>query len=181
MTDIDNFASQLLEEAKRFLEKAVDSDDEGAEHAFLHASLMLSFCALEAHIHAIGDDFADNDVFSVHERGILQERAVRLVNGKFVIHMDQLKVSRLEDRIQLLYRKFSGASLDRTVNWWSRLREAMEVRNQLTHPKGVPLIDADIVKRAIDAIVAALDAVYRAVYKRKFPAAGRGLTSRMHF
>jgi hypothetical protein len=58
---------------------------------------------------------------------------------------------------------------------------ALALRNELTHPKGVPTITADAVARAIQAIVDALDAVYRAVYRRPFPAAGRGLHSKLSF
>ena len=58
MATFDVFANQLLEEAKRFLEKANDSSsDLAAEAAYLHAALTLSFCALEAHVNSIGEEF----------------------------------------------------------------------------------------------------------------------------
>jgi len=47
MSDIDQFARQLLEEAKRFFERANSGESDDATHAFLHAALMLGFCAFE--------------------------------------------------------------------------------------------------------------------------------------
>ena len=69
MSDFDEFASSLLEESKRFLEKASVADEKSTQDAYLHASLLLSFCSLEAHINAISDEFAGRPEFSVHERG----------------------------------------------------------------------------------------------------------------
>lgn len=180
MTHIDTFASTLLEEAKQFLEKSGSSSQGEGGDAYLHAALMLAFCALEAHVNAIGDDFAETTSFTPHELGLLQERAVVLEDGDFQVK-PRLKMVRLDDRIQFLHKKFSGVPVDKSESWWSELQVAIELRNQLTHPKGVPLITEDGVGRAIQAIVDALDAVYRAVYKRKFPAAGRGLHSKLRF
>ena len=123
MAETDLFANDLLEEAKRFLEKAGDSSDPSAKMASLHAALMLSFCALEAHINAIGDDLSTQTSLSVHEKGILLERDVRLKEGDFRIS-NSSRMSKLEDRIELLYAKFSGTPLDRSMTSWSgRLSE----------------------------------------------------------
>jgi hypothetical protein len=74
VADFDLFANRLLEEAKRFLEKAKESADSEAEAANLHAALILSFCALEAHINSIAEEFAAHADLSVHERAMLLER-----------------------------------------------------------------------------------------------------------
>ncbi len=180
MAPIDTFASSLLEEAKRFLELASeDASDEG-EAAYLHASLMLAFCALEAHIFAVSEDFAGETTFSPHEIGLLQEKAVRLEDGAYQVTSSS-QIVRLEERIQFLYRKFSNAPIDKTESWWSELKAAIDLRNKLTHPKGVPTVTLEAVQRAIQAIIDVLDVVYRAIYQRKFPAASRGLRSRLTF
>ncbi|HEX5760735.1 MAG TPA: hypothetical protein VF121_16220 [Thermoanaerobaculia bacterium] len=175
---IDTFASTLLEEAKRFLEKT--GSDDGGQEAYLHAALMLGFCALEAHVNAIGDDFAGQKAFTPHELGIMQEKVVRLEGGEFQL-TPRLQMVRLDERIQFLHRKFSGTPIDKAAPWWTQLQIAMELRNQLTHPKDVPTITREGVGRALQAIIDTLNVVYRAVYGVKFPAAVRGLHSKLDF
>jgi hypothetical protein len=128
---------------------------------------MLAFCSLEAHLNAIGEDFGERPDFSAHEKGIILEKEVRLM-------------ARLEDRIQFLHAKFS-APLDRSKPLWSQLTEALALRNQLTHPKGIVSITVAAVSRAIQAIIDTLDGLYRAIYRKPFPAAGRGIQSKLTF
>jgi hypothetical protein len=180
VAEIDLFANQLLEEAKRFLEKAAESPDPVAEAASLHAALLLAFCALEAHINSICEEFLIRPDLSAHEKGILLERDVRLENGEFQLKPG-LRIARLEDRIEFLHAKFSGKPLDRSSAWWGQLSAATILRNQLTHVKTVPAITQDAVKSATQAIIDVLGALYQAIYKRKFPFAGQGLGSRLTF
>ena len=135
MADFDDFASSLLDESKRFLEKATEAKTKPPQDAYLHASLLLAFCSLEAHINAISEEFADRPEFSIHEKGLLQEKEVRLQDGAFVLM--GLRMSRLEERILFLHRHFSGKPLDTTVGWWAQLNASLSIRNRLTHPKGV--------------------------------------------
>jgi hypothetical protein len=181
MPDIDAFARLLLEEAKRFLEKAREATgDDTAIDAYLHAAIMLAFCALEAHVNAAASDFAGRSDLSPHDRSVLFEQEVRLEHGEFVLKPD-LRMVRLEDRILFLYQRVSGRPADRTAPWWSELSEAIGLRNQLTHPKKVPTIGVRAVERATQAVIDAIDALYQAIYKEKFPAAVRGLESRLTF
>jgi hypothetical protein len=181
VAEIDLFANQLLDEAKRFLEKSREhSSDSSAESANLHAALLLSFCALEAHVNAIAEEFSGRPELSAHERGILLEREVKLEDGEFLL-TSALRIARLEERIAFLHAKFSGTPIDRTSTWWSQLGAATNLRNQLTHAKNVPTISQSTVRSAIQAIIDALDALYQAIYKRKFPPASRGLQSRFTF
>jgi hypothetical protein len=180
VSDIDFFANQLLEEAKRFLEKAAECSDEPAKAANLHASLMLSFCALEAHINSIGEEFSISVDLSAHEKGLLLERDVRLTDGEFQLR-PSLKMARLEDRIEFLHTKFSGEPVDRASSWWAQLNTATKLRNQLTHAKSIPAISEGAVRSATQAIIDVLEVLYKAIYKRKFPPAGQGLQSRLTF
>jgi hypothetical protein len=179
LSAIDEFAESLLEEAKRFLEKAREAQTDAARNAYLHAALMLGFCALEAHVNAIADELAIRPEFSVHERALLLEQDVRLEYGEF--KSSGLRMVRLDDRILFLHLRISGKALDRSAQWWGNLMAATTLRNQLTHPKGAPPITIDAVSRAIEAIIACLDVVYRAVYNRSFPLTNLGVQSTFSF
>ena len=179
MTEFDQFASDLLEESKRFLERANVTPDADSKQAFLHAALLLSFSSLEAHINAIVDDFRARQDFSVYELGLLLEREVRLENGEFVL--GGLKMSRMEDRIEFLCRKFTGLPIDKQEIWWMQLKGATDLRNKLVHPKEAQNVTGTGVSLAMTAIISAIDALYRSIYKRPFPAANLGLQSRKTF
>jgi hypothetical protein len=180
VADFDIFADQLLEEAKRFLEKAAESADTVAEAANLHAALMLSFCALEARINSIGEESSLRTDLSAQERGLLLERDVRLEDGEFRVQ-NGLKIARLEDRIEFLHAKLSGKPVDKSEAWWGQLNSAIRLRNDLTHAKTVPSVTQAGVRNAIQAILATLDSLCRAIYGRKLPAADLGLHSRLRF
>jgi len=180
MSDIDIFAGLLLEESKRFLEKATVSADHGGKVAYLHASLLLCFASFEAHLNAISDDFGHREDLDVHDRAIMFEREVKLKDGRFEL-ASTMKMYRLEDRVQFVYRRFSGEAIDTTLAWWAQLQAATNSRNGLTHPKVHVQMTERNVSDAISAVVLALGAIYRAVYHKKFPAVGRGLDSKLDF
>ena len=97
MKEIDKFSRSLLEELKRFLQKA-ELEDSEEDRSTLHASLVLGFSALEAYINAIADDLLICKDTPLLDRAILSEKEFVLTNGKFVLN-EQLKIYRLEDRI----------------------------------------------------------------------------------
>jgi hypothetical protein len=179
MSDIDQFASSLLEESKRFLEKAIEADEHEAIDAFLHAAVLLAFSSLEAHVNAVADEIASREDVSVHDRGILLEKVVDLKNGEFVLKGNDRKITRLSERILLLHRL--GAKPDVGGPWLGRLKAATELRNKLTHPKAIPAIGVNPVQLAIEAVIETIDALYLAVYKIRFPAAFRKLDSKLAF
>lgn len=80
-----------------------------------------------------------------------------------------------------MHRRFGGKDLDRSASWWSDLASAIVLRNQLTHPKAVPTITIAAVRRAISAVITAIDVLFLAIYRRPFPVANRGLRSRLSF
>lgn len=181
MSDLPKFASTLLEEAKRFVEKAQDETQASAKLAYLHAGLLVGFAGLEAHINAICDDFLSREELTPHERGILAEHSVKLVDGAFE-EQDVLQMQKLEDRILFLCRRFSSKPIDRAKSYWSEFKSAVKLRNTLTHPKDdAGDITLDRVKRALAAIVELLNAIYRSVYGQKLPAYHRQLSSKLTF
>lgn len=125
MAEIDAFATQLLEEAKAFLEKGRTSSVAKSKEAYLHAALNLGFCGLEAHLNAIAEDFLTLSDLSPQERSILSEKKVELEHGKFRL-TKQAQIYRLEDRLLFLCHRFSKkAALDigkRHIGDSSRMR-----------------------------------------------------------
>jgi hypothetical protein len=180
MSEIDLFANQLLEEAKRFFEKAREGEDETGINANLHAALILSFCSLEAHVNAIGDEFSIRPDLSVQEKGLLLEKEVRLENGEFKLQSN-LKIARLEERIEFMCVKLSGKPMDKEAVGWGKLVTAIKLRNELTHVKTIPSISDKAVQHAMEAIIGVLDGLYKAIYGTRFPPASRGVTSRLTF
>jgi hypothetical protein len=180
VTDFDAFAVQLLEEAKRFLEKAKEVEDPAAEAAYLHAALMLSFCAIDAQVNSIGEESSIRTDISAHERGLILERDVKLQKGEFRLQ-SSLRMQRLEDRIEFLHAKFSGKPIDKSQKWWSQLGVAIQLRNQLTHPKAIPAVTETAVGSAISSIIGAIHALYRSIYKKNFPPVRQGLNSKLTF
>jgi hypothetical protein len=181
MQEIDLFANQLLEEARRFFEKAIEAADAPTKDANLHAALMLSFCALEAHVNAMGDEFASSSNLPVHGKGVLLEKDVKLDNGEFKM-IQALRMAKLEDRIEFLHVSVAAKQIDRSsASWRGQLSTAINLRNKLTHAKEVPAISEGDVQRAIEAIIGTLDALFRALYGSGLPSANRGIRSRLTF
>ena len=142
---------------------------------------MLGFAAFEAHVNAISEDFLSRGDLDPHERGLLAEHAVQLVDGEFK-EKDSLKIQRLEDRILFLCRRFSNMPVDRKATYWSGLQEAGRLRHDLTHPKAdPPTVGESAVKRSLTALIDLLNHMYRGIYKKRFPAHNRGLASRLTF
>lgn len=179
MSDIDAFAASLLEESKRFYELAIESNGGPGEQPNLHAALMLAFCSLEAHVNAVADEVAIRSGISVHDQALLLERVVELKKGTHSLHPKALKISRLEDRIFVLHRL--GIKPNPDGAWAAGLASATDLRNKLTHPKVAPAITTGSVRKALEAVIETIDALYVAVYNRRFPAANRRLASRLDF
>jgi hypothetical protein len=146
VADIDRFASSLLEEAKRFLEKASTEGDPAGQVAYLHAALNLAFCSLEAHINAVAEELAAHKEFSSpHDQGVFLEKEVRLEDGEF--KLKALRIYHLDDRILFLHKRVTGKLIDKAATWWSELAVAMKLRNKLTHPKEAPGISRNLWQR----------------------------------
>jgi hypothetical protein len=177
--NIDTFASFLLEEAKRFLERAVEAKGGNGEMPNLHAALLLAVCALEGHVNSVADEMAQRDGVTAHEKGILLERDVRLVNGKFALET-ALRIWRLEDRLSLIHARFAVYPVS-DASWRSRLSSALDLRNKLTHPKEIAPLTIAAVRNSIQAILDTIDALYVGLYNRPYPMKSLGLTSKLSF
>jgi hypothetical protein len=177
MAEIDAFAAQLWEEAKGFLEKARATSVVKRREAYLHAALNLGFCSLEAHLNAIAEDFLTREDLLPHERSVLLEKRVDLEHGVFRLS-NVTQIYRLEDRLLFLCTRFSKRPpLDRGASYWAQFKEALELRNNLTHPKEPTNVAVLSVERALLAILDVLDISYRRIYGQKYPGKKRGLES----
>jgi hypothetical protein len=178
VADIDAFARQLWEEAKALLEKARATTVVECKKAYLHAALNLGFCSFEAHINSVASDFLTIEDLTPHERSILSEQRIELENGQFRVS-GSFQMYRLEDRLLFLRHRFSkNKPLDRTAAYWGNFKQALDLRNSLTHPKAPPpKVTEQSVDRALHAILKLLDVTYQRIYNRKYPTRERGLES----
>jgi hypothetical protein len=180
MNSMDTFSMTLLEEGKRFLEKATDSKDDEAAVSYFHAALLLGFSALEAHMNAIADELLLRQGLDILDRSILQEKDFALEDGTFDL-TNRLKMYRLEDRLSFLFARFSTAGAPSGSAWWADLKFGMDLRNRLVHPKtDLKLTESDVAK-ALLAIVECLNALFIAVFGKAHPSYNRRLSSSMHF
>jgi hypothetical protein len=179
VAEIDTFATQLLEEAKAFLEKGRTTSTTANKEAYLHAALNLAFCALEAHLNAIAEDFLTLSDLSPHDRSILSEKKVELEHGEFRMTKHN-QIYRLEDRLLFLCHRFSKKTpLDRKAAYWGQFKDALDLRNGLTHPKKPAIVTEPSVERSLYAILQLLDVIYRRIYGKNYPGRKRGLQSTM--
>ena len=177
---IDDFALQLLEEAKYFLEQANSCPRREGIRAYLHASVNLGVCAWEAHVNAVAEEFLTRPNLDLLDRSVLEERDIELSDGRFSL-VDRLTRYRSIERFEFLWKSFSRKPLDKTSQWWSDLHAMIYLRNQLTHPKRPREFNAKSVGRGIHAVVCSLNALYKAIYKRAHPLASLQLESTLDF
>lgn len=180
MGTIDEFASGLFEEAKRHLEKAGTEDSDAGKRAFCHAALLLGISSLEAHVNSLCSELALRSSLSVSEKSLLLEREYRFNKGRFEL-TDKLRIYRLADRIQFIFVRFTKKGAVPTASWWSGLKQAIELRNEIVHPKIASELTEPDVRRALTAVLDCLNEMYLGVFKKRYPAHGRGLTSELQF
>lgn len=180
MITFDEFSNNLLEEAKRFLEIAKKNPDTTTNKAYLHASLLLSISSLEAFVNGIAIEFKDASALSLHEKAFLVEKKIILENGKFSM-TNQLKVSRLIERVEFLFIKFNKKLLNKRAKWWQNLKEGISLRNKIVHPKEYHEIDNQKIEATLLAVIECINNLFRAIYKKSFPSFNMGLDSRLTF
>ncbi|MBQ0711921.1 MAG: hypothetical protein KBT53_03075 [Porticoccus sp.] len=181
MSTFDEFAEDLMEDAKRFYELGRDESNDTAKQAYLRASLLVSVSSLEAFTNGIVDDFIDRrQFFDINEIAFLTERNIELINGKFEIR-DGLNMKRLTQRIEIIFSKFDSSKLDKTDIWWSDLMLGIKLRNKLVHPKEKTHLNDTQILNLINAALECVNNMFLAVYKRKYPAITRGANSKHDF
>lgn len=180
MNDIDILSRRLLEQAKRFLELAVEHKEKEGEFPYCVAALLSGFSAVEAHVNAIAEELAERKGCGILERSILLEKEFKLVSGKYSL-TKSLKMYRMEDRIAFMVKNFSNAAFPSKETWWGEFADATQLRNDLVHPKGEVIVDIPKVRRALSAIVELLEYLYRAIFTKGHPSYNRALHSNLTF
>ena len=181
MNEFDKFCNTLLEESKRFFEKARSSKSNEEQAAFIHASLLLVISSIEAFVNGITDDFADSNKFSLLEKSLLLEKEVSFTKGTFDLN-DKLKISRLNDKIELLYKKFKNNPIDKfSSGWWAELQAGIHLRNQLVHPKESVIISISQLENTIKAVIKCIDELFKMIYKKGYPDLSLGIDSKYNF
>lgn len=183
MSEIDQFSVHLLEQAKRFLEKAKNENNEEGKTAYLNASLLIGVSALEAHVNAIADELLLTwENLETLERSILSEKEFTLDNGEFKLLEKKLKMYRLMDRVEFIFQRFGKIKpLNKNEDWWPQLADALKLRNKLVHPKQQITLSVKNVENSLEGILTAIDALYRALFNSPYPGYRRGLDSKLSF
>lgn len=181
MAAFDDFSANLLEEAKRFLEKAEEGKTQEEITAFLHSSVLIGVSALEAYINGISNELIKYPSTSIIEKSLLIEKEIELKNGEFIL-TERLKIRRLTDRIQFLYFKYSKNHLTGdTESWWGPLKRSLKLRNGLVHPKDNISISVEDAKTLIQSVIDCLLRLSRIIYRKEFPFKNLGLQSKLSF
>jgi len=181
MTEFDEFCSSLLEEAKRFLEKAIAASAEEAKVAYRHSAILLGISSLEAYVNGIAEELIAWKDIPLNEKSLLVEKEIELKNGVFRLSA-KLRRFRLTDRIEYLYRKFKRSALKNNDEpWWPDLKSSISLRNKLVHPKANLEIDEKQVKMLLQSVIDCLTSLSKAVYNKEFPFKNLGLQSKMTY
>ena len=178
--DFDNFAAQLFEEAKALFEGAKNSTEDVTKEIFLHSSLLLVMSSLEACVNSISEELLIEpykDKYSLLEQALLLEKDIIYKNGNYQLGSG-LKMSRLVDKIEFLMVRFLREKWDPTVNWFVQLKQSIDGRNKLVHPKEYVKITEKQVENAITAVLETMNALFKTIYKKQFPSYSNGLRSR---
>jgi hypothetical protein len=180
MSEIDELSTLVFEQAKRFLEKANEADDDEDRDANLNAALLLGFCALEGHVNSVAAELALRPGLELLELSLLMENDVKFKAGEFKL-TDTLKMFRFEDRLEFVFRRFTKINLPKGEAWWGDLRNGIKLRNELVHPKAGLKLKISDVERSLSAVLDCFNCLYRALFKKNYPSFGRGLTSKLTF
>jgi len=134
----------------------------------------------EAIVNGIANDFEHADIFDLVERGFILEKEIRFTKGSFELS-NSLKMSRLTERIELIFVKFDNSQLNKDSGWWSLLVRGLKQRNELVHPKQHNKLEEQEVGNTLNAVIACIDALFKAVYKKNLPSSNMGLISKLTF
>lgn len=179
MKEFDFFGEMLFEEAKYYLEIA-KSEEDGSEHqiSLLHASLLLSMSALEAYVNAVSEELVSNFHLDIYEKSLLSEKNIELDKGVPKLGKG-LKMQRLIDRIAFIYSKYSMKELSDADLWYMEVKQTIDLRNDLVHPKSVVQVTYTQVEKALWSVLNTVNALYLAVYKRKVPIYNYGIQAKV--
>jgi hypothetical protein len=163
----------FLDYAERLYNDATEIGGNRNANAYIIGSILNSWMAVESFINNMMHDFASlpKDMFTIHERGFLEEKQVRFANkgenaGTFHIE-NREEFRRLEDKILFLIAKFGTTkTIKKGATIWQRFEEIKEKRNYLSHPRRTKEIDLSLkdAQEAIDVAKSVITFVSREVW-----------------
>ncbi len=180
MSDFDKYADELIEKSKYFLTKGRCEKNKNAQSAYLQSSVLFAFSALDAHVYSICDELYNQGQLSIHEKAFLMEKDVSFKDGKFSI-TNYLKMTRVTERIEYLYRFFTKKKIDKTKPWWSALKKGQEIRNNIVHPKEQTTIKIKDVEKSILSVVDCVNILFENIYKKSYPLHKYKLDNKLSF
>lgn len=170
MESFDFFGEILFDEAKFLYEKALEAKHDREKQLYLQSSLLMGMCALEAYVNSVCEELVSTEGYKLelYEKMLLSEKKIELKNGVASLG-NQLQMSRLIDKIEYIYCKYSRKQIDQNDKWHDGIHEAIDLRNSLVHPKEVVMFSTKQIERALSNILQTVNTIFNAVYKRNVP------------
>lgn len=144
-------------------------------YPYIIGSILNSWMAIESFINNMMQDFASlpEAMFTIHERGFLEERQVRFAvkgtkAGTFYLENKE-EFRRLEDKILFLINKFGkNKKINKGERIWQQFEEVKKKRNAISHPKRNQEIELTIkdAEDAIDVARKVIELVSKEVWKK---------------
>lgn len=82
---------------------------------------------------------------------------------------------RLIDRIEFIYCKYSHKDITEADNWNTNIKQTIDLRNNLVHPKQMVKLTYPQTEKALESILNTVNVLFNAVYKRNVPIFNYGL------
>lgn len=167
---------ELIDYSVLLYEDAKSTGSPRKRNAFIIGSILNSWAGIESFINNMMQDFASlpEDMFTVHERGFLEEKQVKLSTrganiGTFCLeNKDEYK--RLEDKIAFLIARFGkNKKIEKGTAFWQRFEKIKKKRNRLTHPRRNEEIKLSLedAKDAHDVSKEVIEFVFSEVWKKQ--------------
>ncbi|MCC8137691.1 MAG: hypothetical protein LIO76_06435, partial [Clostridiales bacterium] len=130
-------------------------------------SLLLGMSSLEAYVNSISEELCSNFNLEIYEKAMLSEREIKVDKGKVVIG-NKLKITRLIDRIELIYCKYSRKDITESDIWDADIKQTIDIRNKLVHPKEMMKLTYVQTEKALENILNTVNVLFRTVYGKMF-------------
>lgn len=180
MNSFDEYSDRLIENSKFLYLKAVSTKNEIAKQPFLQSSILIAYSALDAYVYSICEELFENGRISIFEKSFLVEKDLSFKNGKFSLS-NNLKMTRITDRIEYLFNFFDHKPINKSTHWWTQINDGYKLRNNIVHPKQAKIITEKDVERSILSISECINALFRIIYKRKYPLYAKKLDTRCDY
>lgn len=173
MESLEAVSSRRFEFSKALLQRAKKERNPELQKNFSELAVVSAFSSLEGMLSYVFEHFSGSQNFDVFEKSIIQEKGIRLQKG--VPTLVDRRFHSIEDRIQFLFWRFSGAPFDNTKKWWPEFLNSVSIRNEIMHPKKEFEMSIDDAERAVSSVLQVIDDLMVTVFKKNWPRANKGL------